>query len=62
LVINYRGAIMSIWDYLYILAIPLFGWMTFLIIRGNFQRKFNENGERLDLIEKEKEENEKNTI
>jgi len=53
---------MSIWDYLYMLAIPLFGWMTFLIIRGNFQRKFNKNGERLDLIEKEKEENEKNSI
>ena len=45
---------MSIWDYVYILAIALFSWMTFLIIKGNFQRKFNDNGERLDLINKDK--------
>jgi len=45
---------MSIWDLLYMLAIPLFALMTFLIIRGNFQRKFNDKGERLDLIEKKK--------
>jgi len=45
---------MSIWDYIYIVVIVLFSWMTFLIIRGNFQRKFNDDGERLDLIEEDK--------
>ena len=45
---------MSIWDYVYIVVIVLFSWMTFLIIRGNFQRKFNDDGERLDLIEEDK--------
>jgi len=45
---------MPIGDIVYIGAAILFSWMTFLIIRGNFQRKFNENGERIDLIEKEK--------
>ena len=45
---------MSIGDILYMIAIILFSFMTFLIVRGNFQRKFNENGERIDLVEKEK--------
>ena len=45
---------MSIGDIFYIFAIVLFSIMTFAIIRGNFRRKFNEHGERLDLIEKEK--------
>ncbi len=45
---------MSIGDILYVIAIGVFSWMTFAIIRGNFQRKFNENGERIDLVEKEK--------
>jgi len=44
----------SIGDILYMIAIILFSFMTFLIVRGNFQRKFNENGERIDLVEKEK--------
>jgi uncharacterized ion transporter superfamily protein YfcC len=47
---------MSIGDIFYMIAIVLFSFMTFLIIRGNFQRKFNDNGERLDLIEKEEKE------
>jgi len=47
---------MSIGDIFYVVAIVLFSWMTFVIIRGNFQRKFNENGERIDLVEKEKRE------
>ena len=46
---------MSIGDVLYIIAIVLFSVMTFAIIRGNFQRKFTEDGERIDLIEKEEE-------
>ncbi len=45
---------MSIGDIFYIFAMVLFSIMTFAIIRGNFRRKFNDNGERLDLIEKEK--------
>lgn len=52
---------MSVWDYLYIVAIVLFAWMTFLIVRGNFQRKFNDDGERLDLAKKEKKPQEKIT-
>ena len=47
---------MSIGDIFYIVAIVVFSWMTFVIIRGNFQRKFNEDGERIDLVEKEKRE------
>ena len=47
---------MSIGDIFYIFAIILFSIMTFAIIRGNFRRKFNDNGERLDLIEKERKE------
>jgi len=45
---------MSIGDAVYVMAIVLFSWMTFAIIRGNFRRKFNEDGERIDLVEKEK--------
>jgi len=45
---------MSAGDAVYVVAIVVFSWMTFAIIRGNFQRKFNENGERIDLVEKEK--------
>ncbi len=48
---------MSIGDIVYVIAIVLFAWMTFAIVRGNFQRKFNENGERIDLVEKEKKDN-----
>jgi len=45
---------MSIGDIFYVVAIVVFSWLTFAIIRGNFRRKFNENGERIDLVEKEK--------
>jgi len=44
----------SFGDMFYIFAMVMFAWMTFAIVRGNFQRKFNEEGERIDLIEKEK--------
>lgn len=53
---------MSIGDYLYILAIILFSYMTFLIIRGNFQRKFNDKGERLDLMDKKQEKSKNSEI
>ncbi|NKQ39947.1 MAG: hypothetical protein HF962_00030 [Sulfurovum sp.] len=49
---------MSIGDIFYIIAIVLFSYMTFLIIRGNFQRKFNDDGERIDLVDKDKKKGE----
>ena len=50
---------MPIGDIFYIFAIILFSFMTFAIIRGNFQRKFNAEGERLDLKEKREKEEKK---
>ena len=49
---------MSIGDIFYVFAIILFSWMTFAIVRGNFQRKFNDDGERIDLVEKERRDRE----
>ncbi|CAA6811048.1 MAG: Unknown protein [uncultured Sulfurovum sp.] len=43
---------MSIGEIFYVIAVILFSYMTFAIIRGNFQRKFDENGHRHDLKEK----------
>jgi len=40
---------MGIGDMFYIVAIVLFSLMTFAIIRGNFQRKFDDEGNRKDL-------------
>ena len=40
---------MSIGDIIYMVAIILFAWITFGIIRGNFQRKFDKDGNRIDL-------------
>jgi len=45
---------MAIGDILYIMAALLFAYMTFVIIRGNFQRKFDDEGNRIDLKEKDK--------
>jgi len=45
---------MNFFDYLYIVAIIFFAFMTFMIIKRNFESKFNENGERKDLVEKKK--------
>ena len=47
---------MSIGDILYVTAAFLFAYMTFVIIRGNFQRKFDDDGNRLDMKEKDKKE------
>ncbi len=41
---------MKIGDIFYIIAIILFAWITFGIIRGNFERKFDKEGRRKDLI------------
>ena len=49
---------MSIGDMVYIGVALLFGFMTFVIIRGNFRRKFDDEGNRLDLKEKEKDKKE----
>ena len=43
---------MSMGDIFYAIAIILFSWMTFAIVRGNFQRKFDDEGNRIDLKEK----------
>lgn len=43
---------MPVGDILYIVAIVLFSLMTFAIIQGNFRRKFDENGRRIDLKNK----------
>jgi len=47
---------MSIGDIVYIIVTILFSIMTFAIIRGNFQRKFDSDGNRLDLKKKDREE------
>ncbi len=39
---------MSFGDIIYIVVAILFSIMTFAIIRGNFQRKFDDEGNRLD--------------
>ena len=44
---------MSIGDIIYIIVAILFSIMTFAIIRGNFQRKFDKDGNRLDLKDRD---------
>jgi len=45
---------MPIGDIVYLGASFLFAYMTFVIIRGNFRRKFDDEGNRLDLKKKNK--------
>ena len=45
---------MPIGDIIYIGVAFLFAFMTFVIIRGNFQRKFDKDGNRLDMKDKDK--------
>jgi len=40
-------------DYLYIVAVGLFVFLTFGIIRNYYQQKFNSEGRRIDMIEQE---------
>jgi hypothetical protein len=42
---------MSFGDYIYILAIILFSYMTFTIVRNNFLSKFDEHQRRKDLAD-----------
>ncbi len=41
---------MSIGDIFYIIAMILFAWITFVIIRNYFRSKFNEDGQRIDML------------
>ena len=47
---------MSLGDIFYIIAIVLFSYITFGIVRGYFRAKFDEKGRRIDMQEdKDKE-------
>jgi len=47
---------MSFGDILYVIAIVLFAYLTFGIVRGYFKAKFNDDGRRIDMIEDEDKE------
>lgn len=47
---------MTFWDYLYIVAMVLFAYITFGIVRGYFKAKFNDEGHRIDMLEDEEKE------
>ena len=42
---------MAFGDYLYIIAIVLFSYMTFTIVRNNFLSKFDDKQRRKDLVD-----------
>ncbi|SFZ97958.1 hypothetical protein MNB_SV-5-1618 [hydrothermal vent metagenome] len=42
---------MSFWDILYIIAIFLFSFMTFIIVRNYFRQKFDDKGRRKDMLD-----------
>ena len=42
---------MSFGDILYIIAIFLFAFITFGIVRNYYKNKFNDNGERIDMLD-----------
>lgn len=46
---------MGFGDILYIIAFILFAYLTFGIIRNYFKSKFDEEGRRIDMKEKEQE-------
>ena len=46
---------MSFGDVLYVIAIVLFAYLTFGIVRGYFKSKFDDEGRRIDMIEDEEE-------
>jgi len=50
---------MNFGDILYIVALILFVWMTFVIIRNYYRSKFNEAGERMDMLDAYESEAEK---
>ena len=46
---------MSFGDILYIIAIVLFAYLTFGIVRGYFKAKFDDDGHRKDMYENEED-------
>jgi len=42
-------------DIVYIVAIVLFAYITFGIVKGYFKAKFDDEGRRLDMLEEEEE-------
>ena len=50
---------MSFGDILYIIAIVLFTYLTFGIVRNYFKSKFDDEGRRIDMIEDEEEKEKK---
>ena len=46
---------MSFGDILYIIAMFLFAYITFGIVRGYFKGKFDDEGRRIDMIDEEEE-------
>ncbi len=49
---------MQIGDILYIIAMVLFIIMTFAIIRNYYRNKFNDKGQRMDMLDEYEEKNE----
>jgi len=47
---------MSVGDILYVIAIILFAFMTFTIIRNNFLSKFDDQERRKDLVDEYEDE------
>ena len=47
---------MSFGDILYVIAMFLFAYLTFGIVRNYFKSKFDDEGRRIDMIEKEEKE------
>jgi len=47
---------MSFGDILYIVAIVIFAYLTFGIVRGYFKAKFDDEGRRKDMLEDEDKE------
>jgi len=48
---------MSFGDIFYIVAIVLFVYLTFGIVRNYYKNKFDDKGRRIDMIEEEDEAN-----
>jgi len=47
---------MVFWDYLYIVAVFLFVYITFGIVRNYFKAKFDDEGRRLDMLDEKNQE------
>ncbi len=48
---------MSFGDILYIIAIILFTYLTFGIVRNYYKSKFDDEGRRMDMLDEEDNEN-----